>query len=656
MSMLLVARLQQGGFVSPVDLAAAVDVMLKKSQGQFIWAKYAFDELSSKEGLWTPAEMEAALPSGLSGVFRHVMGVLEGALQADMPDALTLLREQLLPILVAAKSPLSPQQLAVMAGAEQKQVDLLLRLLVNMFLVRLQSGTLRVFPYHKSVLDWLVEDPQSSVDARRGHECAGKACFAAVMAARPSASLSEDKYEQGRGSKESSSRQCSGGPLLADDEGEQEEKERGGLIMGSSSSSSSHPLRCILEYALRFGVTHLCLADRCGELLEGLILDFCGLWPMAFARGWGSEPLKDLIALGPKASTVVKDVVRWLRLTSSYLSMHPRVWDLESGACKATLAGHSASVTSVALSPDARVCVSGSVDKTLRVWDLEIGACKATLDGHSDSVRAVSISPDARVCVSGSHDYKLRVWDLESGACKATLDGHRHIVNNIALSLDARLCVSGSQDRTLRVWDLQSGTCKALLDRHSSWVTSIAHSLDGRLCVSSSADKTLRVWDLESGACKATLAGHSASVRSVSISPDARVCVSGSDDTTLRKWDITTDEELACFHEYSKGGQQLRALAKSWRAGQRQTAAGDGPASKVVWAGDTQQTIHWRVAETGSSSMADSAVAYLMPPMRVQTQDGFGLERELGPFYEKTSHTASFFDESNRFICYQLLA
>ncbi|KAF5837916.1 hypothetical protein DUNSADRAFT_3698 [Dunaliella salina] len=530
MSMLLVARLQQGGFVSPVDLAAAVDVMLKKSQGQFIWAKYAFDELSSKEGLWTPAEMEAALPSGLSGVFRHVMGVLEGALQADMPDALTLLREQLLPILVAAKSPLSPQQLAVMAGAEQKQVDLLLRLLVNMFLVRLQSGTLRVFPYHKSVLDWLVEDPQSSVDARRGHECAGKACFAAVMAARPSASLSEDKYEQGRGSKESSSRQCSGGPLLADDEGEQEEKERGGLIMGSSSSSSSHPLRCILEYALRFGVTHLCLADRCGELLEGLILDFCGLWPMAFARGWGSEPLKDLIALGPKASTVVKDVVRWLRLTSSYLSMHPRVWDLESGACKATLAGHSASVTSVALSPDARVCVSGSVDKTLRVWDLE------------------------------------------------------------------------------------------------------------------------------SGACKATLAGHSASVRSVSISPDARVCVSGSDDTTLRKWDITTDEELACFHEYSKGGQQLRALAKSWRAGQRQTAAGDGPASKVVWAGDTQQTIHWRVAETGSSSMADSAVAYLMPPMRVQTQDGFGLERELGPFYEKTSHTASFFDESNRFICYQLLA
>ncbi|KAF5837918.1 hypothetical protein DUNSADRAFT_3698 [Dunaliella salina] len=572
MSMLLVARLQQGGFVSPVDLAAAVDVMLKKSQGQFIWAKYAFDELSSKEGLWTPAEMEAALPSGLSGVFRHVMGVLEGALQADMPDALTLLREQLLPILVAAKSPLSPQQLAVMAGAEQKQVDLLLRLLVNMFLVRLQSGTLRVFPYHKSVLDWLVEDPQSSVDARRGHECAGKACFAAVMAARPSASLSEDKYEQGRGSKESSSRQCSGGPLLADDEGEQEEKERGGLIMGSSSSSSSHPLRCILEYALRFGVTHLCLADRCGELLEGLILDFCGLWPMAFARGWGSEPLKDLIALGPKASTVVKDVVRWLRLTSSYLSMHPRVWDLESGACKATLAGHSASVTSVALSPDARVCVSGSVDKTLRVWDLESGACKATLAGHSCWMTTVSISPDARVCVSGSGDYKLRVWDLESGACKATL------------------------------------------------------------------------------------AGHSASVRSVSISPDARVCVSGSDDTTLRKWDITTDEELACFHEYSKGGQQLRALAKSWRAGQRQTAAGDGPASKVVWAGDTQQTIHWRVAETGSSSMADSAVAYLMPPMRVQTQDGFGLERELGPFYEKTSHTASFFDESNRFICYQLLA
>ena len=46
-------------------------------QGQLIWAKFAFDALSSKDGLWTPAEMEAALPSGKDGVYRHVMTVLQ---------------------------------------------------------------------------------------------------------------------------------------------------------------------------------------------------------------------------------------------------------------------------------------------------------------------------------------------------------------------------------------------------------------------------------------------------------------------------------------------------------------------------------------------------------------------------------------------------
>jgi len=46
-------------------------------QGQLIWAKFAFDALSSKDGLWTPAEMEAALPSGKDGVYRHIMTVLQ---------------------------------------------------------------------------------------------------------------------------------------------------------------------------------------------------------------------------------------------------------------------------------------------------------------------------------------------------------------------------------------------------------------------------------------------------------------------------------------------------------------------------------------------------------------------------------------------------
>jgi WD40 repeat protein len=47
---------------------------------------------------------------------------------------------------------------------------------------------------------------------------------------------------------------------------------------------------------------------------------------------------------------------------------------VESGTELHTLAGHSASVTGVAVSRDGRRVVSASVDKTLKVWDLESGA------------------------------------------------------------------------------------------------------------------------------------------------------------------------------------------------------------------------------------------------------------------------------------------
>ena len=42
------------------------------------------------------------------------------------------------------------------------------------------------------------------------------------------------------------------------------------------------------------------------------------------------------------------------------------VWDLEAGLNKAMLEGHSRHVTSVAISCDGHIIVSGSIDKTVR--------------------------------------------------------------------------------------------------------------------------------------------------------------------------------------------------------------------------------------------------------------------------------------------------
>ena len=60
--------------------------------------------------------MAAHLPRGLAGMYQHVMKTLYEALQAERPDMLLLLRERLLPVLVAARDSLTVEQLGITVG------------------------------------------------------------------------------------------------------------------------------------------------------------------------------------------------------------------------------------------------------------------------------------------------------------------------------------------------------------------------------------------------------------------------------------------------------------------------------------------------------------------------------------------------------------
>ena len=46
----------------------------------------------------------------------------------------------------------------------------------------------------------------------------------------------------------------------------------------------------------------------------------------------------------------------------------------------------------MAVSSDGTTAVSGSDDKTVRVWDLTTGECRQTLAGHTDGVLSVAVS------------------------------------------------------------------------------------------------------------------------------------------------------------------------------------------------------------------------------------------------------------------------
>jgi WD40 repeat protein len=145
-------------------------------------------------------------------------------------------------------------------------------------------------------------------------------------------------------------------------------------------------------------------------------------------------------------------------------SLVVRLWDLDRGECVLAMAEHTDAVTSVCLSQDGRVVVSGSDehDRTIRLWDAETGTClrvlnaaPATPDHQARVAHALCVrfSPDGRFVLASHADATIRVWDVHSGLCVHSTALARPAVT-IELSNDARILLSRAEDEGVRLWQL----------------------------------------------------------------------------------------------------------------------------------------------------------------------------------------------------------
>ena len=198
----------------------------------------------------------------------------------------------------------------------------------------------------------------------------------------------------------------------------------------------------------------------------------------------------------------------------------------EPEALLRTLEGHTGWVSGVAVTPNGRLAISASHDRTLKVWDVGSGTLLRTLAGHADVVSGVAVTPDGRLAISASDDGTLRVWDVASGAERLTLRGHTGRVSGVAVTADGRTAISASDDRTLKVWDVTSGAERLALRGHTDGVRAVAVTADGWAAISASYDQTLKVWDLTSGQCLATFYTNEA-VNACAVAADGVTIVAG---------------------------------------------------------------------------------------------------------------------------------
>jgi hypothetical protein len=208
-----------------------------------------------------------------------------------------------------------------------------------------------------------------------------------------------------------------------------------------------------------------------------------------------------------------------------------------------TLTGHLAAIRDVAIAPDGKTIVSGSLDGTIKIWNLVDGKLVRTLPGHRDWVFSIALSPDGKTIASSSRDGTIKIWNLADGKLLRTISAPRPIYT-IAIAPDGKTLAGGDIRDTVSIWNMTNGESIRSWTNDSAWVLSIAIAPDGQTLASGNGDGTVKIWNFNSGKLLRTFNGHSDRVDSIAISLDGKTLVSGSRDRTIKVWNLSNGKLL----------------------------------------------------------------------------------------------------------------
>ncbi len=247
-------------------------------------------------------------------------------------------------------------------------------------------------------------------------------------------------------------------------------------------------------------------------------------------------------------------------------------WDLASGREEEPLLANqpAGGVHCLALTPDGRTLLAGSLGGTIWRWDLVArkplpllfvdekarsywelmeAAHKIwpTKPEYTRTLGAIAVSPDGRQLAIATGD-EIQIRDARTGQVRRTLPLPH---GGVCLAFHPRsgiLSATDSSGSGARFWDVSGDRpLPGLLAGHKSRMSCLAYSPDGKMLATGGLDRRIILWDLASPSKRnQVLLGHAGAINCLAFSPDGRTLASCSGlDSTVRLWHMATGQELA---------------------------------------------------------------------------------------------------------------